>query len=116
MFKKLPLWIKMLVVGAVVTAPLVATMAMLVKHTGYKIDFARWEKHGTRYLRPASRLLGAVMRYESATRKGALPNQPGSAQPPQLADEIDAELRVLESLDETLAGPLKTTPAELGAR
>jgi hypothetical protein len=103
----LPLWVKTVIGVLVVGAPIGVMMAMLIVHTGRPVDFTRWEMYGTRYLRPAARLLGAAVRYrgaQSAVAAAALEGQ------------LDTELRALIELDGELAEPLDTTPAELGAR
>jgi hypothetical protein len=103
----LPLWAKATLGAVIVAVPIGAMMVMLIRETSNPIDFARWEMYGTRYLRPASRLLGATVRYGSAkslVAAGAIEGQ------------IDGELRALDELDRQLSEPLKTTPVELGAR
>jgi methyl-accepting chemotaxis protein len=106
--KRMPSWAKIMIGTALVIAPIGAMMAMLLSNTSYRIDFARWEMYGTRYLRPASRLLGATVRYTSAAR--------GSVSTPGLEAQIESELRALQEVDDALSQPLKTTQDELGAR
>jgi hypothetical protein len=114
--KRLPTWAKIAIAAGLVLTPIVTMTTMLFKNASYKIDFARWETYGTQYLRPASRLLGAITRYDGMTRKGATRAALPPAWKSQLEQEIEVQLAALQAVDGQLAEALKTTPAELIAR
>jgi methyl-accepting chemotaxis protein len=114
---KLPFWAKVLGVGTMVLVPLCLTEWMLIDQANYKIDFARWEMYGTKYLRPVSRLETALIHYRTVVHHGMVETQiDRSAELATIEGRIDAQLAALIEVDQLLGAPLKTTPEELKAR
>ena len=105
------IWMKLAVIAVVFAIPLVTTTRFLLNEQSIKIDFARNELRGDDYLRPASSLLQGVVAYRSALRLGASPGELATAR-----TSVDATFVDLTRVDAALAGPMRTTAAELALR
>jgi methyl-accepting chemotaxis protein len=90
--------------------PLFLTTYFLVNEGNTKINFARQEVRGVRYLRPLSDVLVDVAVHRSAVRRDDL------AEAGRIADLVDADLLELLAVDRDLADALSTTSEALGAR
>ncbi len=111
---RLPFWAKATAVGLMVIVPLCLTEWMLVAQDDYKIDFARWEMYGTKYLRPVSRLEGSFTQYRTIIHRAAsVTDVDPTAALVAIEDRVDADLDALMEADSSLGVPLKTTSKEL---
>ena len=92
------------------TIPLVLTTSFLVNEGNIKINFAKQELRGDRYLRPVSQLLVHLELHETAVR------HQDTAQASRTEALVDGDLRSLAAVDRSLRNTLKTTSAALAIR
>jgi methyl-accepting chemotaxis protein len=104
------IWMKLAAIALSFTIPLFLTTYFLVNEGNIKINFAKQELRGDRYLRPLSRLLVHVELHRSAVRRQDI------AQASRTGALVDTDFRDLLAVDRDLHNPLKTTSAALSAR
>jgi methyl-accepting chemotaxis protein len=104
------LWMKLGAIALCFTVPLVVTAYFLLQSKNEKIDFAKQELLGDRYLRPLSHLLAHVELHDALIRRGE------TAAAGRTEALVDTDLRELLAVDRSLHGPLKTTSAGLSER
>ena len=91
------------------TVPLVVTTWFLVEEKNIKIEFARQELRGDRYLRPLTKLLGHVDLHRALARRDAAQSERAQAL-------VDDDLRDLQEVDKDLADELDTTTSALSGQ
>jgi methyl-accepting chemotaxis protein len=104
------IWMKLAAIAVSFTIPLVLTTAFLVNEGNIKINFAKQEVRGDRYLRPVSRLLVHLELHGTAVR------HQDAVQASRTEGLVDADLRSLVDVDRGLHDTLKTTSAALATR
>jgi twitching motility protein PilJ len=106
---RLPISIKMVMITAAFTLPILLTVALLVNLQNRSITFAAEEIQGVEYLTPVSQLLEQLPEHRSLTNR--LLNNDGTVAQERndLAQKIEASFEKLAEVDQRLGGKLQTT-------
>lgn len=112
---KSPIWLKLAVVAAAFTVPLVLTSHFLFTSAAYKIDFAQNEMRGNDYLRPVSLLLRDVAQHRALTVIESGGGRP-AVQLTKTENLIDEDFAALQSVDRQFGKQLQTDRAGLTKR